>query len=175
MYKNLYSDRLDSEVTDSYFKLDDIAEYVSSPNFISLAEQSGYQRKVPGVHNHYMDNLMYLREVGLPSNKHEQFNFSNLNKLKQLDILAKQSQYDPVDALERFEWVAHQENSIVINDSVILTSMDLGTKKPFGIQILDNVKFNKQKQDEYIKIIEPTEDFRNLTYAITPFTNVIIP
>ena len=54
---------------------------------------------------------------------------------------------NPVDALERFEWVAHQENSIVINDSVILTSMDLGTKKPFGIQILDNVKFNKQKQD----------------------------
>jgi Fe-S cluster assembly protein SufD len=117
---------------------------------------------------------MYLREVGIPSNKHEQFNFSNLNKLKQIDILEKQSQFDPVDALDRFEWVAHEENTILINDSVIMTSMDIGTKKPFGIQILDNIKFNKQKQDEYIKIIEPTEDFRNLTYALTPFTNVII-
>ena len=176
MYKNLYSERLVDSQTGvaSYFKLEDLADYISSSDFIALAEQSGYQKKVPGVHNHFVDNLMYLREVGIPNNKHEQFNFSNLNKLKQLDILAKQSQYDPVEALERFEWVAHQEQSIVINDSVILTSMDLGSKKPFGVQILDNIKFNKQKQDEYIKIIEPTEDFRNLTYALTPFTNVII-
>ena len=143
MYKNLYSERLVDSQTgfDSYFKLEDLADYVSSSDFIAMAEQSGYQKQVPGVHNHFLDNLMYLREVGMPSNKHEQFNFSNLNKLKQLDILEKQSQFDPVDALERFEWVAHQEQSIVINDSVILTSMDLGTKKPFGIQILDNIKF----------------------------------
>ena len=176
MFKNLYSERLVDEQTgyENYFKLEDLSDYITSPQFIGLADQSQYAKKVPGLHNHYLDNLMYLREVGIPSNKNEQFNFSNLNKLKQIDILEKQSQFDPVDALDRFEWVAHEENTILINDSVIMTSMDVGTKKPFGIQILDNIKFNKQKQEEYIKIIEPTEDFRNLTYALTPFTNIII-
>ena len=176
MYKNLFSQRLVETQTGypNFFKLEDIADYVSSPEFINLAEQSSYSKKVPGLHNHYVDNLMYIREVGIPNNKHEQFNFSNLNKLKQIEILERQSQFDPIDALDKFEWIAHEENSIVINDSVIMTSMDMGTKKPFGVQILDNIKFNKQKQDEYIKIIEPTEDFRNLTYALTPFTNVVI-
>jgi Fe-S cluster assembly protein SufD len=176
VYKNLFSQRLVETQTGypNFFKLEDIADYVSSPEFINLAEQSSYSKKVPGLHNHYVDNLMYIREVGIPNNKHEQFNFSNLNKLKQIEILERQSQFDPIDALDKFEWIAHEENSIVINDSVIMTSMDMGTKKPFGVQILDNIKFNKQKQDEYIKIIEPTEDFRNLTYALTPFTNVVI-
>ena len=56
----------------------------------------------------------------------------------------------------------------------MIPSFDIRQRKPFNIQILDNIKYNKQKQDEYIKIIEPTDDFRNLTYALTPFTNVII-
>ena len=33
--------------------------------------------KSSGIHNHYLDNLLYLREVGISYNKAEQFNFSN--------------------------------------------------------------------------------------------------
>ena len=177
MFKNLYSDEfLSTQVGfDNFYKLEDLLDFISSTKYIELCEgQYEYATKIPGVHNHYLDNLIYLREIGLPSNKSEKFNFSNLNKLKQIDILEKNKKYDPLENLEKFEWVATKENTIVCNDGQILPSFDIGQKKPFNIQILDNIKYNKQKQDEYIKIIEPTDDFRNLTYALTPFTNVII-
>ena len=83
------------------------------------------------------------------------------------DIISKED-------LAKYEWLATEKNTIVITDGHILSSTDVGTKKPFNVQILDNIKFNKQKQDEYIKIIENTDDFRNLTYALSTFPNIII-
>lgn len=177
MFKTLYSQKLLTEQTgyDSFYKLEDILDYVTSPLYIDTSNEAEYRRKVPGLHQHYIDNLHYLREIGLPSNKNEQFNFSNLNKLKNIDILNTDARtIGSVSALEKFEWVSYQDNTIVLTDGTIIPSMDVGTKKPFNVQILDNIKFNKQKQDEYIKIIEHTDDFRNLTYALSPFPNVII-
>ena len=75
MFKNLYSERLVEQQSgyDNFFKLEDITDYVTSPQFIGLADQSQYSKKVPGLHNHFLDNLMYLREVGIPSNMIVQF------------------------------------------------------------------------------------------------------
>lgn len=176
MFKNLYcSPLLESQSGfENFYKLDEVVDYVTSPEYISICEENyEYAKKVPGIHSHYLDNLLYLREVGIPENKAEQFNFSNLNKLKNIDILEKPF-LDHMEQLEKFDWIAHKTNTVILNDGTVLPSMDLTQKKPFNVQILDNIKFNKQKQDEYIKIIEPTQDFRNLTYALTPFTNVII-
>ena len=177
MYKNLYSTKLLAQQNgfESFYKLEDILDFITSPIYIDNTQDVEYRRKVPGLHQHYVDNLYYLREIGLPSNKSEQFNFSNLNKLKTLDILNTDDRtIGNLNNLEKFEWVSYKDNTIVISDSTIIPSMDVGTKKPFGVQILDNIKFNKQKQDEYIKLIEHTDDFRNLTYALTPFPNVVI-
>jgi len=177
VYKNLYSTKLLAQQNnfESFYKLEDILDFVTSPIYIENTNDVEYKKKVPGLHQHYIDNLYYLREIGLPSNKSEQFNFSNLHKLKTLDILNTDDRtIGNLNNLEKFEWVSYQDNTVVITDSTIIPSMDVGVKKPFNVQILDNVKYNKQKQDEYIKIIENTDDFRNLTYALTPFPNIII-
>jgi Fe-S cluster assembly protein SufD len=177
VFKKLYSSEILSTQNgfESFYKLEDILDFVTSPIYLESIENSTYKKKVPGLHKHYVDNLHYLREIGLPSNKSEQFNFSNLHKLKNIDILNTESRtIDGIEDLAKYEWLATEKNTIVITDGHILSSTDVGTKKPFNVQILDNIKFNKQKQDEYIKIIENTDDFRNLTYALSTFPNIII-
>jgi len=177
VFKNLYSSNILTKQNgfESFYKLEDILDFVTSPIYLEELENSEYKKKVPGLHKHYVDNLYYLREIGLPSNKNEQFNFSNINKLKNIDILNTESRtISGVDDLVKYEYLATEKNTVVITDGHILSSTDVSTKKPFNVQILDNIKYNKQKQDEYVKIIEHTNDFRNLTYALSTFPNIII-
>ena len=71
VFKNLYSDEfLSTQVGfDNFYKLEDLLDFISSTKYIELCEgQYEYATKIPGVHNHYLDNLIYLREIGLPSN-----------------------------------------------------------------------------------------------------------
>ena len=42
---------------------------------------------------------------------------------------------------------------------MVYPSNDLGIKKPFQLQILDQIKVNRNKQDEYVKLIRKTENY----------------
>ena len=106
MYKNLYSTKLLAQQNnfESFYKLEDILDFVTSPIYIENTNDVEYKKKVPGLHQHHIDNLYYLREIGLPSNKSEQFNFSNLHKLKTLDILNTDDRtIGNLNNLEKFE------------------------------------------------------------------------
>ena len=59
MFKNLYcSPLLEAQPGNEYFyKLEEVVDYVTSPEYISICEENyEYAKKVPGIHNHYLDN-----------------------------------------------------------------------------------------------------------------------
>ena len=89
MYKQLYGNQiLQSQVgKDLYYNLNDIAEFVTSNDYIDGVEKNYWAHKLPEFNKVYKQNLLNLKDIGLPSKKHEQFNFSNLHKLYNLEIL----------------------------------------------------------------------------------------
>ena len=112
----------------------------------------------------------------MPNTKSEQFNHANLHKLYNKEILwsSEPNAKHYLADLEPFEQVAFKKNTLLFNDGMVYPSNDLGIKKPFQLQILDQIKVNRNKQDEYVKLIRKTENFSNFTYAFSPFLNTVI-
>lgn len=174
MYKQLYGNQiLQSQVgKDLYYNLNDIADFVTSNDYIDGVEKNYWAHKLPEFNKVYKQNLLDLKDIGLPSRKHEQFNFSNLHKLYNLEIL-NTTKNDNVD-YEKFGYLSTEYKTIVLNDSRVITTNDLGKKAPFNVQILDSINVNKNRMSEYIKLLHQEDNLSKLTYALSPFPNVVI-
>ena len=57
MFKKLYSSEILSTQNgfESFYKLEDILDFVTSPIYLESIESSTYKKKVPGLHKHYVD------------------------------------------------------------------------------------------------------------------------
>lgn len=173
MYKQLFGAALleSSPGAENYFTLEQIADYVSTDSYIDGVDFNYWSSKLPQYNKTYKNNLIDIKAQGLPTSKSEQYNFANLRKLYNLEILdAPDVQYD----MERFSYLADKYKTIVLNDSRLITTNDLGKKAPFNIQILDSIHENKNRMSEYIQLLNQEENLSKLTYALTPFPNVIV-
>ena len=143
MYKQLYGTRLleNQFGKDVYFTLHDVADYVTSNEYIDGIDSNYWSHKLPQYNKTYKNNLINLKDDGLPTKQSEQFNFANLHKLYSLEIL--NSQPNQGLDLEKFGYLANQDRTIVLNDSNVVTTNDLGKKAPFNVQILDSITINK--------------------------------
>ena len=176
VYKTLFGQSLLTHVAnvDEFNKLEDHVEYVTSDNFIDELPHSYWANILPQFKQSFEANLLSLKEEGLPTKRSEQFNFANIHKLYAIDILSAESDKDSYDVIERFSYLNGLSKAIVLNDSRVFTSNDLGKRSPFNIQILDSVNTNKNRQSEYVKLLKQQDNFSKVTYALTPFPNVII-
>ena len=174
MYKQLYGTRLleNQFGKDVYFTLHDVADYVTSNEYIDGIDSNYWSHKLPQYNKTYKNNLINLKDDGLPTKQSEQFNFANLHKLYSLEIL--NSQPNQGLDLEKFGYLANQDRTIVLNDSNVVTTNDLGKKAPFNVQILDSITINKNRMSEYIQLLDQEENLSKLTYALSPFPNIII-
>ena len=173
MYKQLFGAALleSSPGAENYFTLEQIADYVSTDSYIDGVDFNYWSSKLPQYNKTYKNNLIDIKAQGLPTSKSEQYNFANLRKLYNLEILdAPDVQYD----MERFSYLADKYKTIVLNDSRLITTNDLGKKAPFNVQILDSIHVNKNRMSEYIQLLNQEENLSKLTYALTPFPNVIV-
>ena len=176
VYKTLFGQSLLTHLAnaDEFNNLEDYVEHVTSNNFIDELPHSYWANILPQFKQSFEANLLSLKEEGLPTKRSEQFNFANIHKLYAIDILSAESDKDSYDVIERFSYLNGLSKSIVLNDSRVFTSNDLGKRSPFNIQILDSVNTNKNRQSEYVKLLKQQDNFSKVTYALTPFPNVII-
>ena len=176
VYKTLFGQSLlmPQASAEEFHKLEDYVEYVTSNNFIDELPHSYWANILPQFKKSFEANLLALKDAGLPTKRSEQFNFANIHKLYAIDILSAESDKDSYDVIERFSYLNGLSKSIVLNDSRVFTTNDLGKRTPFNIQILDSVNTNKNRQSEYVKLLKQQDNFSKVTYALTPFPNVII-
>jgi len=177
VYKNLfYRETLEpTNYSDSYYTIKDLFDFVTGEN-TKTKDYHHLKHKLNNFYDGYNNNIEYISNIGLPSSKLEQFNFSNIHKLYNKEILwsNEPSQKSYLADLEPFEQVAFKKNTILFNDGMVYPSNDLGVRKPFQLQILDQINVNRNKQDEYVKLVKQSENFSNITYAFSPFLNTII-
>jgi Fe-S cluster assembly protein SufD len=177
VFKKLFSYEIleadnDKEV---YYKLEDLYDYITSESYISQTS-SHVDKNVPKhVISHYLDNLYFLREHGLPHYKQEQFNTFNLSKLYSIDILQSSTRSNILSVLDKYDYLASSDkNHLLLVDGQILSSSTLQSNIKYGVQVLEYMSFSKHRQAEYIKLIENTDNFSNFTYATTMFPNVVV-
>ena len=142
MYKNLfYRETLEpTNNYDSYYTIKELFDFVTGEN-TKTKDYHHLKHKLNNFYNGYNDNIDYISSTGLPNPKSEQFNFSNLHKLYNKQILwsSTPNEKNYLADLEPFETVAFKTNTILFNDGMVFPSNDLGIKKPFQIQILDQI------------------------------------
>lgn len=112
MYKQLFGAALleSSPGAENYFTLEQIADYVSTDSYIDGVDFNYWSSKLPQYNKTYKNNLIDIKAQGLPTSKSEQYNFANLRKLYNLEILdAPDVQYD----MERFSYLADKYKTIV--------------------------------------------------------------
>lgn len=176
VYKTLFGQTIlmPQANVEEFYKLNDYFEYVTSNKFIDDLPHAYWSSILPQLKKTYENNLLTLKEEGLPTKRSEQFNFANIHKLYNIDILSAESDNDSYEVIERFSYLNGKKRCIVLNDSRIFTSEDLNKRSPFNVQILDSVNTNKNRQSEYVKLLQQRNNFSKLTYALSPFPNVII-
>ena len=179
MYKNLYSyPFLETAYQGKpYYKLEELYDYVTSEGYEKHVINHLDRNLYTSLNEHVRDNLIFLRETGLPSHKQEQFNFSNLNKLFNRDILnTNELAVSYLDRIEKFDYLVDPDilNEIILCDSNVLASETLSKRRPYNLQILDISKINKNRHLEYVKLLDNTDNFSNLTYGLSRFPNVIV-
>jgi len=173
MYKNLFTETFtleNSTAYESYYKLGDIFNFLTDDLIVDV-ENSKSASYFDGFNKPFLENLKHLRNTGLPHKYQEQFNHANLAKLYGLDILSRK---DREMSFDKFDYLAIKNNTLVLCDGEILVSNNLGTRKPFNVQILDKIHTNKSRQLEYVKYVKHTNNFSNLTYALSPFLNIVV-
>jgi len=178
VYKKLFSyDILETyNEREVYYKLEDLYDYITSESYVNKT-LTHVDKNIPkDVLSHYLDNLYFLREHGLPHYKQEQFNTFNLSKLYSIDILRSHTNSKIVNFLDnKFDLLASSgKNQLLLIDGQILASTGLQSSVKYGAQILEYMSFSKHRQAEYIKLIENTDNFSNFTYATTMFPNVVV-
>ena len=102
VYKKLFSyDILETyNEREVYYKLEDLYDYITSESYVNKT-LTHVDKNIPkDVLSHYLDNLYFLREHGLPHYKQEQFNTFNLSKLYSIDILRSHTNSKIVNFLE---------------------------------------------------------------------------
>jgi Fe-S cluster assembly protein SufD len=175
VYKSLFGQQLlePSASKEEFRSLNDYFEYVTSNKFIDDLPNAYWSSILPEFKKTYEHNLLELKEDGLPTKRSEQFNFANIHKLYGIDILDYRDNTGWME-IERFSALANKKRSIVLNDSRIFTSEDFNKRSPFNVQILDSINTNKNRQSEYVKLLQQQDNFSKLSYALSPFPNVII-
>lgn len=179
MYKNLYSyPFLESHPkAKQFYKLEDLYDYVTSETYERYVVNHIDKNMYSALNEYVRDNVIFLRETGMPNYKQEQFNFSNLNKLYSREILNTDDVATSyLDRIAKFDYLVDPDvqNEIVLVDSNIIASESLSKRRAFNLQILDLVKTNKNRHLEYVKLLENTDNFSNLTFALSRFPNVIV-
>jgi Fe-S cluster assembly protein SufD len=174
VYKSLFSYPLLENQTEFYYTLEQLYDFLVSDEYMALTEHHVDRN----IYNHlikcYLDNLYFLRDIDLPNFKQEQFNTFNLNKLYNMDILSTLN-HETRDVFSRFDYLATTEkNALVLVDGHVYTNEAINKRTTFGVQILDYLKKTKHRHSEYIKLIENTSNFSNITFASTPYPNVIV-
>lgn len=175
MYKNLFSFPLLESQSEFYYKLEELYDFIVSDEYVELTKNHVDRNIYHQLSKHYLDNIFFLREQGLPHYKQEQFNTFNLNKLLNIDILSPLKSEERIFSFDKFQWLAETtKNSVVLVDGTVFTNEGLNKKRPYGIQVLDYLKKSKHRHSEYIKLIEHTENFSNFTCGTTAYPNIII-
>lgn len=176
MYKQLFSYPFleKQQSKDVYYNLNDLFEYITSDEYISITEEHTDKNIYKELIECYKSNLLFLKDHGLPHNKHEQFNTFNLNKLYNLDILSSNvsktsSIYDKLDHL-----ATSNKHKVVCIDGDIFTTESINKKSSTALQVLDYIKVRKQRHKEYTRLIEKTGNFSNMTFGATVYPNVLV-
>lgn len=176
MYKNLYLQNvgLTPQLSeDTFYTLEELFDYTTTTLTDNFFNGSASPRKDFFV-DAYIKNINHLRNVGMPTKHNEQFNNANLSKLLDFNILINNNFNKMLHYVDdTVSNISYQSNKIVFADSAVYTSNDIREKKPFNVQVLDSIHSNKSRQQEYIKLIQPTDNFSNLTFAFSPFTNIV--
>ena len=176
MYKQLFAypllERQSSK--DYYYRLNDLLEYITGDEYLGYINNHPDKNIYKELTECYSENLLFLKENGLPHARQEQFNTFNLNKLYSLDILNSDCGHNGV-VYDKLEFLATTDkNNIVTVDGEVYTSEGINKKTPFGVQILDYMKVSKQRHREYMKLMEKTGNFSNLSFGATTYPNVIV-
>jgi len=176
MYKNLYLQNvgLTPQLSeDTFYTLEELFDYTTTTLTDNFFDGSVSPRNEVFV-DAYIKNINHLRNVGMPSKHNEQFNNANLNKLLDFNILINNNFNKMLNYVDDdVSSISYQSNRLVFSDGAVYTSNDIREKKPFNVQVLDFIHSNKSRQQEYIKFIQHTDNFSNLTFAFSPFTNIV--
>ena len=85
-----------------------------------------------------------------------------------MDILSTLN-HENRDVFSRFDYPATTEkNALVLVDGHVYTNEAINKRTTFGVQIPDYLKKTKHRHSEYIKLIENTSNFSNITFASAP-------
>jgi|TARA_R110000764_G_scaffold235722_1_gene330407 Fe-S cluster assembly protein SufD len=160
---------------DYYYNLNSLHEYITHNDYLGFIADHPDKNIYKELTECYRENLLFLKEHGLPHSKQEQFNTFNLNKLYRLDILNSDKSKWETGLYDKLEFLAtSNENTIVTIDGEIYTTEVINKKTSAGVQILDYMKVGKQRHREYMKLIEKTGNFSNLSFGATTYPNVIV-